>query len=148
LLVFVSYSALLTANFVLFILSLLQNITQIMSRLPINSQRESANRFNTNPAYKRPTNSDLQMNRYKLEKRANSYMLGSTLESSETETMNRENYKSIRNKPKRNSAVSRIKKQMLIQPKASSPASDKKMRETYSRKTEWMTAVIPKLREK
>lgn len=88
------------------------------------------------------------MNKYKLEKRANFYILGSTLESTETETMNRENYKSIRNKPKRNSAISRIKKQMLTKQKAPSPASDKLMQASYSRNVEWLTTVVPKLREK
>lgn len=75
-------------------------------------------------------------------------MLDSTLESTETETMNRENYKSIRNKPKRNSPISRIKKQMLATHRAPSPASDKLMQVSYSRNVEWLTTVVPKLKEK
>jgi hypothetical protein len=89
-----------------------------------------------------------KIDKYKLEKRANFYILGSTLESTETETMNRENYKTIRNKPKRNNTVSRIKKQMLTKHKAPSPASDKLMHDSYSRNVAWLTAVVPKLREK
>lgn len=60
--------------------------------------------------------------------------------------MNRQNYKSIRNKPKRNSAVSKAKIQMLAKPKEA-PATAK-MREIYSTKIEWVTKVIPKLKEK
>jgi hypothetical protein len=62
--------------------------------------------------------------------------------------MNRENYKSKRTQPKRTSTVSKAKVQMLRKPKILTTDSAKKLREIYSRKTEWTTKVIPKLREK
>lgn len=59
--------------------------------------------------------------------------------------MNPENYKSIRNKPKRNSAISRSKSRMLAKPKVS-PATQK-LRDNYATRTEWATKIIPKLKE-
>ena len=61
--------------------------------------------------------------------------------------MNRENYKKDRNKPKRNSKVSRAKRQMLAKPKGIYTTSTPKLRVAYSAKTEWLTNVIPKLKE-
>ncbi len=60
--------------------------------------------------------------------------------------MNRENYKIVRNKPKRDSSVSKAKLQMLAKPKAA-PVSAK-LREKYKTNIEWTTKVIPKLKEK
>ncbi len=65
---------------------------------------------------------------------------------SSDQIMNRQNYKSVRNKPKRNSTTSKAKSQMLAKPKAA-PANAK-LRETYTTKTEWATKIIPKLKEK
>jgi hypothetical protein len=59
--------------------------------------------------------------------------------------MNPENYKSIRNKPKRNSAISRSKSRMLVKPKIA-PATQK-LRENYATRTEWATKIIPKVKE-
>ena len=60
--------------------------------------------------------------------------------------MNRENYKIVRNKPKRDNTMSKAKIQMLAKPKAA-PANAK-LRENYSARTEWITKAIPKLKEK
>jgi len=62
--------------------------------------------------------------------------------------MNPEHYKSIRNKPKRNSVISRSKSQMLAKPKQSNSTSTTKLRAIYSTKTEWAAKIIPKLKEK
>jgi hypothetical protein len=72
-------------------------------------------------------------------------MLGGKLELTGID-MNRENYKVKRNKPKRDSTVSRSKIQMLAKPPALHTTS--KMREIYATKTEWATNVLPKLKEK
>lgn len=58
--------------------------------------------------------------------------------------MNRENYRPDRNKPKRNSSISRIKKQMLTKPKMITADSAQKLQKVYSSKTEWTAKVIPK----
>jgi hypothetical protein len=60
--------------------------------------------------------------------------------------MNRQNYKSIRNKPKRNSSATRAKTQMLAKPKVAPPTA--KLCEKYKTDTEWTAKVIPKLKEK
>jgi hypothetical protein len=62
--------------------------------------------------------------------------------------MNRENYKSIRNKPKRKSTVTRAKTQMMAKPKASNSNATPKLRAIYNSRTEWIMKVIPKLKEK
>jgi hypothetical protein len=59
--------------------------------------------------------------------------------------MNPDNYKSIRNKPKRNSAISRSKSRMLAKPTVA-PATQK-LRDNYKSRTEWATKVLPKLKE-
>jgi hypothetical protein len=59
--------------------------------------------------------------------------------------MNPENYKSIRNKPKRNSAISRSKSRMLAKPIVA-PATQK-LRDNYQTRIEWATKVLPKLKE-
>jgi len=61
--------------------------------------------------------------------------------------MNRENYKIKRNKPKSNSKISKAKSQMLTKPRGVTLTSTKGLRKTYSTKTEWITNVIPKLKE-
>jgi hypothetical protein len=61
--------------------------------------------------------------------------------------MNPENYKSIRNKPKRNNATSRSKSQMLAKVKGSDSTGTSKLRAIYSNKTEWATRTLPKLKE-
>jgi len=61
--------------------------------------------------------------------------------------MNRQNYKSIRNKPKRNSAISKSKSQMFAKVKETSPTSTLKLRAIYSAKTEWVKKVLPKLKD-
>jgi hypothetical protein len=60
--------------------------------------------------------------------------------------MNPENYKSIRNKPKRKSAISKSKSRMLAKVKLTSTATPK-LRTIYNTKTEWATKVLPKLKE-
>jgi hypothetical protein len=60
--------------------------------------------------------------------------------------MNPENYKINRNKPKRNSAISKSKSRMLAKVKLTS-TSTPKLRTIYSTKTEWATKVLPKLKE-
>ena len=62
--------------------------------------------------------------------------------------MNRENYKKDRNKPKRNSKISRAKSQMLAKHNGIYATSTPTLRVSYSVKTEWLTNVIPKLKEK
>ena len=62
--------------------------------------------------------------------------------------MNPEHYKSIRNKPKQNSAISRTKSRMLAMAKEWKPITTPKLRETYSTKIEWATKILPKLQEK
>jgi hypothetical protein len=61
--------------------------------------------------------------------------------------MNRQNYKKVRYQPKRNCKVSRTKRQMLAKHKGISATATPKLRATYSAKTEWLTNVIPKLKE-
>ena len=61
--------------------------------------------------------------------------------------MNPEHYKSIRNKPKRNSAISKSKSRMLAKANISTPAASQKLREIYSSKIEWATKVMPKIKE-
>lgn len=72
-------------------------------------------------------------------------MLGGTLALTGI-NMNRDNYKVKRNKPKRDSTMSRSKIQMLAKPTALRSTS--KMREIYATKTEWATNILPKLKEK
>jgi len=60
--------------------------------------------------------------------------------------MNPENYKIVRNKPKRTSAISKSKSRMLAQVKLTS-TSTPKLRNIYNTKTEWATKVLPKLKE-
>jgi hypothetical protein len=60
--------------------------------------------------------------------------------------MNPENYKINRNKPKRNSAISKSKSRMLAKVKLTS-TSTPKLRTIYSTKTEWATKVLPKVKE-
>jgi hypothetical protein len=60
--------------------------------------------------------------------------------------MNPENYKKSRNKPKRNSAISKSKSRMLAQVKLTS-TSTPKLRTIYNTKTEWATKILPKLKE-
>jgi hypothetical protein len=61
--------------------------------------------------------------------------------------MNPEKYKSIRNKPKRNSAISRSKNRMLAKPTGIHSTATPKLREIYSTRIEWATKIIPKLKE-
>ena len=61
--------------------------------------------------------------------------------------MNPENYKSIRNKPKRNSSISRSKARMLVKPVGINSNATPKLREIYSNRTEWATKIIPKVKE-
>ncbi len=61
--------------------------------------------------------------------------------------MNPEHYKSIRNKPKRNSAVSRSKIQMLAKPTGMNSNAAPKLREIYSTRIEWATKILPKVKE-
>jgi hypothetical protein len=62
--------------------------------------------------------------------------------------MNRENYKSKRSNPKKNSATKKAKTQMKTKPKAiTSTASSSKLRSIYNTRTEWATAIIPKPKE-
>jgi hypothetical protein len=82
----------------------------------------------------------------KPEKKGNSYMLGVKLDYQRSH-MNPENYKINRNKPKRNSAITRAKEQMLAKPKINAVGTPK-LRAIYSNKTEWVTKVIPKQKEK
>ena len=62
--------------------------------------------------------------------------------------MNRENYKINRHKPKRNSPITRSKKQMLTKPTGINSTATPKLREIYSTRIEWATKTIPKLNEK
>lgn len=62
--------------------------------------------------------------------------------------MNRENYKKDRNKPKINRKVGKAKSQMLAKQKGLNAVSTPKLCAVYSTKTEWLTNVIPKLKEK
>jgi len=62
--------------------------------------------------------------------------------------MNREQYKSTRKKPKRNSKISTVKSLMLATAKKSNPDPSPKLREAYSTKIGWATEIIPKLKEK
>jgi hypothetical protein len=62
--------------------------------------------------------------------------------------MNREKYKSNRNKPKRKSTVSKAKTQMMAKPKTTNSNATPKLRAIYNTRTEWITKVIPKLKEK
>ncbi len=59
--------------------------------------------------------------------------------------MNPENYKSIRNKPKRNTSISKSKSRMLAKP-TMAPATQT-LRDNYKNRTEWVTKIIPKLKE-
>jgi hypothetical protein len=62
--------------------------------------------------------------------------------------MNRENYKKDRNKPKINRKIGKAKSQMLAKQKRLNAVSSPKLCVVYSTKTEWLTNVIPKLKEK
>jgi hypothetical protein len=61
--------------------------------------------------------------------------------------MNRENYKKDRNSPKVNRKISRAKGQMLAIHAGIHATSVPKLRENYSAKTQWLTNVIPKVKE-
>jgi len=61
--------------------------------------------------------------------------------------MNREQYKSIRKKPKRNSEISKYKSRVLAMAKEWKPTTSPKLREAYSTKNEWAINMIPKLKE-
>jgi len=62
--------------------------------------------------------------------------------------MNRENYKSKRSNPTKNSATKKAKTQMKTKPKAiTSTASSSKLRAIYNTRTEWATKLIPKAKE-
>jgi hypothetical protein len=61
--------------------------------------------------------------------------------------MNRDNYRADRNKPKKDSSISRIKKQMLTKPKMMPSAATQKLQKSYATKTEWLAKVIPKQKE-
>ena len=62
--------------------------------------------------------------------------------------MNREQYKSTRKKPKRNSKISKYRSRVLAMAKEWKPATSPKLREAFSTKIEWATKIIPKLKEK
>jgi hypothetical protein len=62
--------------------------------------------------------------------------------------MNREQYKSIRKKPKRNSEISKYKSRLLAMAKEWKPITSPKLREDYATKIEWAINVMPKLEEK
>lgn len=62
--------------------------------------------------------------------------------------MNREQYKSIRKKPKRNNKISKYKSRVLALAKEWKPSTSPKLREAYATKTEWATKIIPKVKEK
>jgi hypothetical protein len=62
--------------------------------------------------------------------------------------MNRENYKSKRSNPTKNSATKKAKSQMKTKPKiTTSTASSSKLRAIYNTRTQWATAIIPKPKE-
>jgi hypothetical protein len=61
--------------------------------------------------------------------------------------MNKANYKKVRNSPKVNRKVSRVKGQMLAKHSEIHGTAAPKLRVSYSAKTEWLTNVIPKLKE-
>jgi hypothetical protein len=61
--------------------------------------------------------------------------------------MNREQYKSIRKKPKRNSEISKYKSRVLAMAKEWKPTTSPKLREAYHTKNEWAINMIPKLKE-
>lgn len=61
--------------------------------------------------------------------------------------MSREHYKSIRNKPKRNSPISKSKSKMLATAKEHVPFNSAKLSEIYAAKIEWTTKVIPKQKD-
>jgi len=61
--------------------------------------------------------------------------------------MNREQYKSTRKKPKRNSEISKYKSRVLAMAKDWKPTPSPKLREAYSTKIEWATKIIPELKE-
>jgi hypothetical protein len=62
--------------------------------------------------------------------------------------MNRENYKSKRSNPTKNSATKKARIQMETKPKVTtSTASSSKLRAIYNARTEWATKVIPKAKE-
>ena len=58
--------------------------------------------------------------------------------------MNRENYKSKRGNPKKNSATKKAKTQLMRKPKASTSTATPKLRAIYNTRTEWATKIIPK----
>jgi len=62
--------------------------------------------------------------------------------------MNREQYKSTRKKPKRNSKISKNRRRMLAMAKEWKPTTSPKLVEAFFTKTEWATNIIPKLKEK
>jgi hypothetical protein len=61
--------------------------------------------------------------------------------------MNREQYKSITKKPKRNSEISKYKSRVLAMAKEWKPTTSPKLREAYPTKNEWAINMIPKLKE-
>jgi hypothetical protein len=61
--------------------------------------------------------------------------------------MKLERYKSIRNKPKRNSPISKTKSKMLAKAKDWTPNATPKLCHIYATKTEWASKVIPKAKE-
>jgi len=62
--------------------------------------------------------------------------------------MNIEQYKSIRNKPKRKSKISGSKSRMLKAAQEWKPITTPKLRKAFSTKIEWASNIIPKLKEK
>lgn len=61
--------------------------------------------------------------------------------------MNRENYKSKRANPKKNSATKKARTQMMAKPKASTSTAAPKLRAIYNTRIEWATKIIPKPKE-
>ena len=62
--------------------------------------------------------------------------------------MNPKHYKSIRNKPKSNSAITKSKSLMIERAKDRAPITSPKLREVYATKIEWATKILPELKEK
>jgi hypothetical protein len=60
--------------------------------------------------------------------------------------MNPQNYKSIRNKPKRASGLTKAKARMNAKVALTSTATPK-LRTIYNTRTEWATKTLPKLKE-
>ena len=61
--------------------------------------------------------------------------------------MNPEHYKSVRNKPKNNSRISKTKKRMLAMTKEWKPNTSQRLSKIYLAKTEWTSQVIPNAKE-